>query len=227
MSDEKTSKAGTDSEYGDSDIDELDEFDSEPEQIAAIAKRKLKKADGPTFAEAMSSPEKDDWKRAVDAEYESLKQHGVFSEPCDSPDGCKTLDTKIMLKTKEPEGSELNGRKKARLCVRGFRQEHGLDYDFTFAPVVAYNSLRPFVTTMATLDYEMDTVDVITAFLLSPIKEAIYIKIPDGHPCKEKGKVFRLLKCLYGLKQAPMEWNAEMNKHLNSLGFFLDFHSPT
>ena len=74
---------------------------------------------------------------------------------------------------------------------------------------------------MATLDYEMDVIDVITAFLLSSIKEEIYIKIPFGYPCKQgdENKVLRLLKCLYGLKQAPMEWNNELHAHLTTIGF--------
>ena len=56
---------------------------------------------------------------------------------------------------------------------------------------------------MATLDYEIDTVDVSTAILLSPIKEEVYMKIPSGYTDDPGGskKMLPLPKCLYGLKQ--------------------------
>jgi hypothetical protein len=76
---------------------------------------------------------------------------------------------------------------------------------------------------MATLDYEIHTIDVITAFLHSDLKEEIYIRVPDGYPdvknLRETGMVLRLLKCLYGLKQSNMEWNDELDRFLKSLGF--------
>ena len=84
------------------------------------------------------------------------------------------------------------------------------------------------VARLATLDYEIDTVDVTTAFLLSPIKEEVYIKIPSGYSEYPVGsnKVLPLLKCLYGLKQAPMEWNYELDKYLVSIGFVPAISDP-
>ena len=182
--------------------------------------------DSPTYAKAMRSVDKPLWDKAIAGEYASLREHQVFSEPCDLPKGFKALDTKMVLKLKEPEGSNTDRRMKARLCVRGFLQEHGVNYNLTFAPVATYNSLRMFLSAMATLDYEIDTVDIKTAFLLSSIKEEVYINIPEGYPCSDKAKVLRLKKCLYGLKQAPMEWNAELDAHLKSIGFFPTVSDP-
>ena len=53
-----------------------------------------------------------------------------------------------------------------------------VNYFDTYAPVITYNSLRMFLAMIATMDYENDVIDVTTAFLLSPIKEDSYIKIP-------------------------------------------------
>ena len=74
---------------------------------------------------------------------------------------------------------------------------------------------------MASMDYEIDVIDVITAFLLSKLDEEIYIKIPDGYPrtVTNKTHVLKLNKALYGLKQAPLGWNTELDKHLKSIGF--------
>jgi hypothetical protein len=76
---------------------------------------------------------------------------------------------------------------------------------------------------MAKLDYEMDTIDVKTAFLYAPLQEVLFVKIPDGYPnsdqLRKKNKVLRLLKSLYGLKQAPIEWNKDIDKNIRSIGF--------
>jgi len=131
----------------------------------------------------------------------------VFSEPILLPNGQKALDTKMVLKIKEAEYEGTPRRYKARLCGKGYRQTHMVNYFDTYAPVVTYNTLRIFLTMMAGMDYEMDVIDVTTAFLLSPIKEDIYIKIPSGYPIKagQERMVLKLNKCLYDLKQAPME----------------------
>jgi len=165
--------------------------------------------ENPTYKEAMVSPEREQWMTAVAKEFASLFNHKVLSLPCKLPAGFKALTTKMVLKLKEPEYHNSSRRMKARLCVRGFLQIFGQDYFFTFAPVATYNSLRLFLSLVVSLDFEIHTVDIITAFLHSPIKEEIYIEIPDGYPngeeLRQQGLVLRLLKCLYGLKQAPME----------------------
>jgi hypothetical protein len=177
--------------------------------------------DSPTYEQAMQSRDKDIWLKAINAEYQSLELQEVLSAPVDLPVGFKPLDTKMVLKRKEQETVNGPRRYKARLCCKGFRQAYGVNYFDTFAPVAAYNAVRIFVSMLASMDYEMDTVDVTTAFLHAPLKEEIYIKLPPSYSNKDKypGKVLRLLKCLYGLKQSPMEWNAELNNFLISIGF--------
>ena len=177
--------------------------------------------DCPDFYEAMQSSDSERWTEAIQKEYKSLTENKVFSEPILLPNGHKALDTKMVLKIKEAEYEGAPRRYKARLCGKGYRQTHMVNYFDTYAPVATYNTLRIFLTMMAGMDYEMDVIDVTTAFLLSPIKEDIYINIPSGYPIKagQERMVLKLNKCLYGLKQAPMEWNNQLNSHLIVLGF--------
>jgi hypothetical protein len=177
--------------------------------------------DAPTFEEAMSSKDKLKWQEAIDKEYNSLKEHNVVSNPINLPTGQTAIDTKLVLKLKEPEGPNLPGKFKARLCGKGFKQTHGVNYFDTFAPVATYSSLRLFLTVLATLDYEIHSLDVVTAFLLADLKEEVYIKIPKGYPLKDiqPDQVLKLNKCLYGLKQSPMEWNSKLDSILKGLGF--------
>jgi hypothetical protein len=177
--------------------------------------------DTPTYAEAMSGPYKHQYQKAILKEFDSLFQHKVFSEPCNLPSGFIPLDTKLVLRRKLAERIGEERICKARLCGKGFKQIFGVDYFETFSPVATYDALRIFLILMIAMDYEIDCVDVITAFLLAPLKEEVYIKIPDGYPNKHKfnGKVIRLLKSLYGLKQSPHEWNKELDTFLQFIGF--------
>jgi hypothetical protein len=94
----------------------------------------------------------------------------------------KAITTKMVLKRKALPNPEIPPVYKGRLCGKGVLQVHGVDYFTTFSPVATCNTIRAFVSILATMDYEIDTVDVITAFLLAPLREEIYIEIPEGYP---------------------------------------------
>ena len=118
------------------------------------------------------------------------------------PKGKKVLKNKWVFKLKK------NGHKlvkyKARLVVKGFSQKQWIDFDVIFSPVVKMSSIRVFLGLVASLDLELEQIDVKTAFLHGDLKEGIYMDQPKGF--KVKGKehmVCKLKKNLYGLKHAP------------------------
>jgi len=47
-------------------------------------------------------------------------------------------------------------RHKARVIIRGFEQQYGIDYWETFALVVRYNTLRALLAKVAVKDLEID-----------------------------------------------------------------------
>ncbi len=116
--------------------------------------------DTPTYAQAMSGPYRKEFLQAMEKEYKSLADNHVFSKPCQLPVGLTALDTKMVLKIKEAEHEGDARIFKARLCGKGFRQQFGIDYNETFAPVATYDSLRVFLTVAVLLDYEIDAIDV-------------------------------------------------------------------
>ena len=66
-------------------------------------------------------------------------------------------------------------------------------------------------------DWDIEQLDVKTAFLNPKLHEEVYMQPPEGYTDPEKqGRVWRLLKALYGLKQAPREWYAEIDSFLTS-----------
>jgi hypothetical protein len=72
-------------------------------------------------------------------------------------------------------------------------------------------TVRVVLANAAHQDWEIEHIDVKSAYLNAPLKEVIYMKPPRGvlKPGQE-GKVLRLLKGLYGLKQAGRGWYQEM-----------------
>ena len=65
---------------------------------------------------------------------------------------------------------------KARLCAWGFRQEHGLDYEETFSPVVRHDTTRVMLA-IAAHDDMITQFDVKTFFLYEMLKENVCTEI--------------------------------------------------
>ncbi|GJW91948.1 ribonuclease H-like domain-containing protein [Tanacetum coccineum] len=93
------------------------------------------------------------------------------------------------------------------------KNEEGIDFEESFAPVARLEAVRIFVAYAAHKSFPIYQMDVKTAFLNGPLKKEVYVAQPDefvnpDHP----EKVYRLRKALYGLKQAPRAWHKESSK---------------
>ena len=66
-------------------------------------------------------------------------------------------------------------RKRARLVARGYSQVEGVDYDGLFSPVVCYETVRILLALCALEDWELEALDVKTAFLYGDLDEEIYM----------------------------------------------------
>nr|GFA64923.1 copia protein [Tanacetum cinerariifolium] len=120
------------------------------------------------------------------------------------PDNISPLTLKWIFKNKHDEEQTVI-RNKSRLVVRGYRQEEGLDFEESFAPVARMEAIRIFLAYVAQKSFTVFQMDVKTAFLHGSLKEDVYVCQPEGfidadHP----SHVFKLKNALYGLKQAPM-----------------------
>ncbi|GKC18354.1 retrovirus-related pol polyprotein from transposon TNT 1-94 [Tanacetum coccineum] len=98
-------------------------------------------------------------------------------------------------------------KNKAQLVAKGYRQEEGIDFKKSFAPVARIKAIRIFIANAASKNMTIYQMDVKTAFLNGKLKEEVYVSQPEGfvdpdHPTH----VYRLKKALYGLKQAPRAW---------------------
>ncbi|KAJ9566365.1 hypothetical protein OSB04_002331 [Centaurea solstitialis] len=159
-----------------------------------------------------------DWVTAMQEElnqFSALKVWRLVKRPLDK----SIIDTKWLFKNKRDEHGTIF-RNKARLVAKGYRQQEGIDYDQTFAPVARLEAIRMFLAYAAYKDFTVFQMDVKTAFLYGHLKEEVYVSQPEGfvdpdHP----DYVYVLDKALYGLKQAPRAWYEELSTYLLSKGF--------
>nr|GEW79005.1 hypothetical protein [Tanacetum cinerariifolium] len=71
-------------------------------------------------------------------------------------------------------------RNKYRLVVRGYRQEEGIDFKESFAPVAMMEAIRIFLAYTAHKSFIVFQMDVKTAFLHGTLKEDVYVCQPEG-----------------------------------------------
>ncbi|GJY75077.1 retrovirus-related pol polyprotein from transposon TNT 1-94 [Tanacetum coccineum] len=93
-------------------------------------------------------------------------------------------------------------RTKARLVAKGYRQEAGIDFEESFAPVARLEAIRLFIAHAASMNMVIFQMDVKTAFLNGELNEVVYVSQPEGFVDPEHpSHVYRLKKALYGLNK--------------------------
>jgi hypothetical protein len=135
------------------------------------------------------------------------------------PAGANVISGKWIFRHKHNSDGTL-ARYKARWVVRGFNQEHGVDYDETFSPVVKPATIRTVLSLATSSSWPIHQLDVKNAFLHGNLLETVYCSQPAGfvHP-SFPNHVCKLNKSLYGLKQAPRTWFFRFTDFLKLLGF--------
>ncbi len=147
------------------------------------------------------------WKPGIIREHDCIMRNNTW-ELVDRAPGMHVLPSKYVFRVK-------NGQPKVRLVAMGCRQIQGVDYNDTYAPVVTMTTIRTILALTASLDLELEQMDVVTAFLNGDLKEDIYMQVPAGfRDASNVNKVCKLNKSLYGLKQAPRQWYAKMHDFL-------------
>ena len=111
-------------------------------------------------------------------------------------------------------------RNKARLVVKGYNQQEGIDYDETFAPVARLEAIRILIAFAAHMNFKLFQMDVKTTFLNGYLKEEVFVEQPLGfEDALFPNHVYKLDKALYGLKQAPRAWYERLSNFLMENGY--------
>ncbi|GJS61113.1 ribonuclease H-like domain-containing protein [Tanacetum coccineum] len=95
-------------------------------------------------------------------------------------------------------------RYKARLVANGSNQQHGVDFDETFSPVVKPATIRTVLSLVVSRQWPIHQLDVKNAFLNGDLSKTVYMHQPPGFvDSRYPNHVCLLQRSLYGLKQAP------------------------
>ncbi|CAI7839839.1 unnamed protein product, partial [Closterium sp. NIES-53] len=170
-----------------------------------------------SYAEAITGPLSSQWQAAMDAEMASWKSTGTYVDEVPPP-GANMVDGMWIFRVKRPPGSP--PAFKAHYVARGFSQRQRFDYFQTFSPTPKMTNLRVLLHVAAQRDYELHSLDFITAFLQGSLHEEIWLRRPRGFTGSfPAGTQWSLRRSVYGLCQAPREWHDTLRTTLATLGF--------
>jgi hypothetical protein len=118
-----------------------------------------------TYQEALRSPEIENWKQAMDNEYQSVIEHKTW-ELVPYPTGKKVIRTKWVYTRKA------DGRFKARLVALDCQHPKAEDEN-SYSPVISLITLKTILAVSAKLKYFVYQFDVTTAYLNGVVKSEI------------------------------------------------------
>ncbi|GKE11511.1 retrovirus-related pol polyprotein from transposon TNT 1-94 [Tanacetum coccineum] len=168
----------------------------------------------------------DCWFQAMQDEIHEFDQLEVW-ELVPRPIYVMVIALKWIYKVKLDEYGDVL-KNKARLVAKGYRQEEGIDFEESFAPVARIEAIRIFIANAATKNMIIYQMDVKTAFLNGDLQEEVFVSQPEGFEDQDNPThVYRLKKALYGLKQAPRAWYDTLSKFLLANNFFKGAVDPT
>ncbi|GJZ97657.1 retrovirus-related pol polyprotein from transposon TNT 1-94 [Tanacetum coccineum] len=166
------------------------------------------------------------WIEAMQEELNEFKHLKVW-ELVSRPDKVMVITLKWIYKVKLDELAGIL-KNKARLVAHGYRQEEGIDFEESFAPMARLDAIRIFLAFAAHMNMIVYQMDVKTAFLNGILREEVYVSQPDGFVDQDNlNHVYKLKKALYGLKQAPRAWYDLLSKFLLSQEFSKGTVDPT
>lgn len=117
--------------------------------------------------------------------------------------GRNIIGCKWVYKIKRKSDGSLD-KYKARLILKGFKQQYGIDYEDTFSLVVKPATIRIVLCIAISRGWSVRQLDVQNAFLHGFLEEEVYMQQPLGFEDPTKlNYVCKLDKALYGLNQAP------------------------
>nr|GFB55583.1 hypothetical protein [Tanacetum cinerariifolium] len=152
----------------------------------------LTSVESKTYKEALTQS---CWIEAMQEELNEFKRLEVW-ELVPRPDQVMVITLKVKL-------DELGGilKNKARFVAHGYRQEEGIDFEESFAPVARIEAIRISLAYAAHKNMVVYQMDVKTVFLNGNLREDVYVSQLDGFvDLDNPNHVYKLKKALYGLK---------------------------
>ncbi|GKY94961.1 hypothetical protein MPSEU_000460700 [Mayamaea pseudoterrestris] len=182
----------------------------------AVYKAAATDPDTLSYEQAMADqPHVSKWLEAAAEEIRVLESKGTWEEvPKSQAKGRILPGTWVFRRKRTPDGSIK--KYKGRYCVRGDLQEGVFE---TFAPVIAWSTIRVLLVIALTLDWHTCSVDFASAFVQAELQDPVWIHLPRGfRSSKGANMCLKLKKSLYGLAVAPRLWFEHLRDALLRMG---------
>lgn len=154
-------------------------------------------------------------KAAKEEELQKLLDFHPYEEVPDT--GQSTVSTRRVITEKE-------GKVKARLVARGFKEEHMIQQDSLTASKEAIGIL---LTIAAHKQWTIKTTDIKSAFLYGKeLSRDVCLRPPNESGVSER-ILWKLRHCLYGLKDGARQFNLGVQEKLVKLGCKQSYLDPT
>ena len=184
--------------------------------------------DEPSIREALNGEEREAWRDAIEAELTQMEKVTAWVPVIPPPDANIIPSLFVFRRKRNEMGSIV--RYKARLVVKGFKQQFGVDYFDTFAPTVRAPTLRILLSFAAQMGAAIHQCDIKNAYLNSQLQDNVnlYSDLPPKYesfrqlPPNLRNKprvVSKWLVSVYGSKQGAHDWYAEVKKFFTEHGY--------
>ena len=156
---------------------------------------------------------------AINKEMESL-QNNQTQDLVELLEGRLVVGCKWIFKKKFGSTSDEVIKYKARLVAKAYSQKEGEGYNEIFSLVVWHTSISVLLAFIATLDMELEQLDVKTIFLHGRLEEDILMQQLEGFKVEGKENVvYRLKKSRQGLKQSLKQQYKRFDEFIISQGY--------
>ena len=184
--------------------------------------------DEPSLREALNGEERVAWMDAIEAELAQMEKVNAWV-PVIPPSDANVIPCRYVFRRKRNETRSIV-RYKARLIVKGFKQQFGIDYVDTFAPTIRSSTLRILLSFAAQKGAAIHQCDVKNAYLNSRLKDnvTLYSELPPKYESFRKlppelndkpRVVSKWLVSVYGSKQGAHDWYSEVKTFFTDLGY--------
>jgi hypothetical protein len=175
------------------------------------------------YDQALKEPDSEKFEEAMIKEVmaHTDNEHWEIVRKSDVPKDDPVLPSVWAMRRKRRIATGEPYKWKARLNLHGGKQEYGVNYWETYAPVIGWTTIRLFLVLTLLNGWASRQVDFVLAYPQADIECPMYMEIPRGFKFQGSRKTHCLLlkKNLYGQKQAGRVWNEYLHNGLLARGF--------
>ncbi|CCA72510.1 hypothetical protein PIIN_06447 [Serendipita indica DSM 11827] len=131
-----------------------------------------------TLGESLKRPDGDNYVQAAIEEVRAHLENGTW-KLVRLPQGKKAIGSRWVFKIKRDADGSIS-KYKGRIVAKGYAQREGIDYTETFAQTARFGALRTITALAALEDWELESVDISTAFLNGEIDAKVYMQKLEG-----------------------------------------------